>query len=100
MLQYDGKIILLRSTDPCITLMQPSGMPASCASFMINIVEPGFLSDGFKIMVLPHTSAIGNICNDIYRILLITDFLAEFAYSYLVVKKHLANRYYLILGWK
>ena len=70
MLQYDGSI-LLRSTDPCITLMQPSGMPASCASFMINIVEPGFLSDGFKTMVLPQTSAIGNICKvDIYHVLL------------------------------
>ena len=52
----------LRSTVPWKTLTQPSGMPASCASFIINIIAKGFLGEGFMTMVLPHTNAIGNIC--------------------------------------
>ncbi|RMX53871.1 hypothetical protein pdam_00018621, partial [Pocillopora damicornis] len=57
--------MLLRSTVPCMTLTQPSGTPASCANFIMNIVEPGFLSDGLRIIVLPQTSAIGNIYKQI-----------------------------------
>lgn len=55
----------LRLTVPCMTLTQPSGTPASCANFIMNMVEPGFLSDGLRIIVLPQTSAIGNIYKQI-----------------------------------
>ena len=48
--------------------MQPSGMPASCASFMMNITAPGFLSDGLRTMVLPQTNAIGNIYKKRYNL--------------------------------
>ena len=45
-----------------MTLSTPSGTPASCAIFTSIIHAPGSCSLGFTMNVLPHTSAIGNIC--------------------------------------
>lgn len=59
------KLEILRSTVPWKTLIQPSGTPASWASFIINMGANGFLGEGLITMVLPQTNAMGNICEQI-----------------------------------
>ena len=45
-----------------MTLTTPSGTPASCAIFTSIMQAPGSCSLGLITYVLPHTRAIGNIC--------------------------------------
>ena len=47
---------------PWITLTTPSGTPASCAIFTSIMQAPGSCSLGLITYVLPHTRAMGNIC--------------------------------------
>ena len=61
----EEKLEILRSTVPWKTLIQPSGTPASWASFIINMGANGFLGEGLITMVLPQTNAMGNICEQI-----------------------------------
>src|SRR6476619_8188120 len=46
---------------PCTILNTPAGNPASVNSSPSFIADSGTFSDGFKINVLPHVIAIGNI---------------------------------------
>ena len=45
-----------------MTLTTPSGTPASCAIFTSIMQAPGSCSLGLITYVLPHTRAMGNIC--------------------------------------
>ena len=47
-----------------MTLTTPSGTPASCAIFTSIIQAPGSCSLGLITYVLPHTRAMGNICEE------------------------------------
>ena len=55
---------LSHSFCPWMTLTTPSGMPASCAIFTSIIQAPGSCSLGLITYVLPHTRAMGNICEE------------------------------------
>ena len=55
---------LSHSFCPWMTLTTPSGTPASCAILTSIIQAPGSCSLGLITYVLPHTRAMGNICEE------------------------------------
>ena len=59
--EHGNTILLFSVTQAVPTCRTPSGSPASFAMAASSIVAPGSFSDGFRIMVLPHTAAMGNI---------------------------------------
>ena len=51
------------SLSPLTTLSTPGGNPASSASWATSKALDGSRSDGLRMKVLPHTTAIGHIHN-------------------------------------
>ena len=56
-----ARIASTASLSPCTTLNTPSGSPASVSSSAIRSDSVGSRSDGFRMNVLPHAIATGNI---------------------------------------
>ena len=60
-IRVSSSMVSTATLSPLTTLNTPSGKPASLNSWPINMPTLGSRSDGFRMNVLPHAMAMGNI---------------------------------------